>query len=384
MMAGAALLISVIAPLTVVLGWAQVDLGDDLISIAGTVLFLLVGPVYGVVGASVVSSQPGNSIGWVLLVVATGMSASVLADLLAPISQPEHLSVGGAILLAVAGLAWVFFIFGVLHLMLTFPNGKPFSPRWRPFLWLEGLVAGCFLLTGLFDETVSALDGSWAVDNPIGFIPDSMINGSLGIVLQAALLVLLGAGLTSVVIRFRRSSGLERQQIKGILLAVSFFAAVFAGLSLTGWGEESGAVEFLLPMGLIGIGIAVGVSILRYRLYDIDRFISRTISYAIVLGLLIGAVALPATLVGTRFDDPLVVAATTLGVAAVFTPLRRRVQTLVDRRFNRSRYDAERVMDEFASTLRDEVDEEAVVDGWRGVVMETMRPASVGVWVRRV
>ena len=135
-------------------------------------------------------------------------------------------------------------------------------------------------------------------------------------------------------------------------------------------------------MSWTAIPVSIYLAITRYRLYEVDRLISRTLTYALVVGLLAGVVALAAALVGTRFDSPLVVAATTLGVAALFNPLRRRVQRVVDRRFNRSRYDAERVMDEFAHSLRDEVEEEAVVEGWQGVVKETMHPSSVGVWVK--
>jgi hypothetical protein len=130
--------------------------------------------------------------------------------------------------------------------------------------------------------------------------------------------------------------------------------------------------------------IAIGVAVLRYRLYDLGRVVSRTVTYAIVVGLLIGVVALTAAVVGAQFESPLVVAATTLAVAAVFNPLRRRVQSTVDRRFNRSRYDAERVIDDFAGSLRDRTDPVEVVDGWMGVITETMQPVAIGVWTRDV
>jgi uncharacterized membrane protein YbhN (UPF0104 family) len=132
----------------------------------------------------------------------------------------------------------------------------------------------------------------------------------------------------------------------------------------------------------VAIPVSIFLAITRYRLYDIDRLISRTITYALVVGVLITAVAGLATVVGTQFEEPWVVAATTLGVAAIFNPLRRRVQVWVDRRFNRSKYDAERVMDEFAGSLRDEVDGDEVVDGWVQAVTETMQPSAMGVWVR--
>jgi uncharacterized membrane protein YbhN (UPF0104 family) len=134
----------------------------------------------------------------------------------------------------------------------------------------------------------------------------------------------------------------------------------------------------------MAIPAAIGVAITRYRLYEIDRLISRTVSYLLVIGLLVGVYAgLVALLqVFVPSDNPLVVAASTLAVAALFNPVRKRIQDWVDRRFNRSRYDAERVMDSFASTLRDRVEVGDVVDGWVGVVSETMQPTAVGVWIR--
>jgi hypothetical protein len=130
------------------------------------------------------------------------------------------------------------------------------------------------------------------------------------------------------------------------------------------------------------IPICVGIAVTRYRLYEIDRIISRTVSYVLVVAVLVGAVAALAALVGAQFQEPWVVAATTLGVAALFTPLRRRSQTWVDRRFNRSHYDAERVMDGFAASLRSQVDPDDVTGDWLAVVNETMQPAAAGVWVK--
>jgi hypothetical protein len=240
--------------------------------------------------------------------------------------------------------------------------------------------------TGLFGEVilraeVTGVTEGWSVPNPIGFVPD--VSGPVvDDVWNLALLTLTGAALLSVVLRFVRSKGVERQQMKWLLFAVLFFAAVFGGAALIRETEDAAILDLLLPASLIGIAIAVAVAVLRYRLYEIDRIVSRTISYAIVVGVLLGAVALVATIVGAQFDSPPVVAATTLGVAAVFNPLRRRVQVVVDRRFNRSRYDAERVMDDFAGSLRDRTDAGEVLDGWVEVVADTMQPSRVGVWVR--
>ena len=380
--AATSILLGLLAPLSVLAGLSEVPLGATVGETLSTVLFLFVGPVYGVVGAVIVSSQPRNSIGWVMVFVSFGLSSGVLAEVLAPVSPATELSVLDALLLALGGLSWVFFIFPIFHLMLTFPTGRVLSRAWRPLVVLEWLAAGFVLLTGVFSEMVSALDQSWTAENPIGFIPEVFADEVIANLFQASLLALLAGGLVSIVLRFRRAASIERQQLKWLLFAVLFFGVVYGVSAVIARGEETLFVDILLPVSIVGIGLAVGVAVLRYRLYDIDRFISRTVTYTLVVALLAGVVALVATLVGTRFDDPLVVAATTLGVAAMFNPLRFRVQGLVERRFNRSRYDAERVMNHFATTLRDEVDDEAIVDGWRHVILETMHPKSVGVWVR--
>lgn len=144
-------------------------------------------------------------------------------------------------------------------------------------------------------------------------------------------------------------------------------------------------INVWVTVGSVGFLSGVGIAVFKYRLYEIDRILSRTVTYALVIGLLGSVFSVVVVWVPSLLDlgdSPLLVAAATLGVAALFNPLRRRVQGLVDRRFNRSRYDTERVMHEFAGTLRDRVDPQVVVDGWVGVVSETMQPDSVGVWLR--
>jgi hypothetical protein len=158
------------------------------------------------------------------------------------------------------------------------------------------------------------------------------------------------------------------------------------------WVIESIWEGSVLSIALLGLGgvtlpIAIVLSIIRYRLYEIDRIVSRTLAYllvVVVLGSLfaLGVVAIPNLVIGTGSAPPLVVAGSTLAVAALFNPMRRRALRWVDRRFNRSRYDAERVMSEFAQTLRDQVGSNGLVDGWVGVVSETMQPSGIGVWVR--
>ena len=181
--------------------------------------------------------------------------------------------------------------------------------------------------------------------------------------------------------RWRASAGVQRAQFRWLFFGASLFAVVITVGQV--FPEDTGSFYVWIPGG-VAIPVTIGVAVLKYRLYDIDRIISRTVSYALVVTLL-GLVVLSLVSVLAVFlpsDDPLVVAVSTLVVFALFAPVRRRVQAVVDRRFHRSRYDAVRVVDTFAGSLRDQVDPEGLVDGWVGVVSETMQPAAVGVWVR--
>lgn len=299
---------------------------------------------FPIVGTVLASRIPHNAIGWLFLSgpLFAGLGVALVEYSESMTSPPARQL--GEILSSVGFIA-------LASSMLLFPDGR-YPNRWFATAHL-GMLAAIVIYP--------PLRGS-----------------ELGL---ASLLLLTIAALVWRVIV---GDGLTRRQIAIPLLVVVMGIVVMFGIGwlfpemVDGWGS---VVAFTLIT--IGVPVAIAVSVTKFRLYEIDRLISRTVTYAIVVGLLAGMVAVVATLVSTRFDDPLVVAATTLGVAAVFNPLRRMVQRVVDRRFNRSRYDAERVMDDFATTLRNEVDEAAVVDGWRGVVTETMHPSSVGVWVKQ-
>jgi hypothetical protein len=184
----------------------------------------------------------------------------------------------------------------------------------------------------------------------------------------------------SVIGRFRRAGFVERQQIKWLLAATCVFALAY----IAGATFEDEWAWWVVSLAMASIPLAILLAVLRYRLYEIDRIISRTVAYVIVIALL-GAVYMGGLAAMTSFlpaESPLAVAGSTLAAAAAFNPVRKRVQDWVDRRFNRSRYNAEKVMQGFAGSLQGQVDSEGLVDGWVGVVSATMQPASVAVWVR--
>jgi hypothetical protein len=257
-------------------------------------------------------------------------------------------------------------------LLVLFPDGR-FTGRRRWFLPFFGLILvmisiGAILLWGL---PAADLIDDLAVSDVAAYVwVDLAYPLSWMLAIPAAL---------SLMLRYRRSSRVERQQTKWFLASV-IAAPVLAVAGVRILSDHWQAWAIAISVSLLPI--AIGVAVLRYRLYDLGRVVSRTVTYAVVVGLLVALVAVAAAVVGTRFEQPAAVAVTTLGVAAVFNPLRRRVQTWVDRRFNRSGYDAQIVMDDFAGSLRDRTDPVEVVDGWMGVIADTMEPAAMGVWMR--
>ena len=368
---------------TVVLVVAGLDhLGATTAEVIEGLLFVSVGPVYSVIAAVIIDRDSRNVVGWMMMLIALGISYGVVFEVTVPSTAPTGAGALYLLYLGLGGASWLFFIIPTFHLLLTFPSGRFLSPRWRWLAVVEIALVLYLVFFTFFARELGPVDlerADWTVINPIGFLEESDFN--VGIFAAALVILALGA-LTSVVVRFVRSRGIERQQLKVLIFASCLYAAMYAWTGLQPGGENSVIFSAILWLGVAGIGVGVAVAMLRYRLYDIDRVISRTVSYSLVVGLLLAIVAIVALAAGTRFRDPWIVAATTLAVAALFNPLRTRVRKLVDHRFNRSPYDAERVIDGFASSLRGRVDADAVVDGWLGVVEETMQPESVGVWVR--
>ncbi|MBA2427888.1 MAG: hypothetical protein H0V60_12520 [Actinobacteria bacterium] len=258
-------------------------------------------------------------------------------------------------------------------LPLLFPTGRPPSRRWRPVAWLSGTCLGVLVLyvaTGSWSLTGKQLLGEVEV---AGFAP--------------LLLLLLACGLASaasLVARFRASRREERQQLKWFVLAVCGLVVLFV---LDGLQIPVGAGNALAVILIPCIPAAVGVGMLRYRLYDIDRIINRTLVYgaltAFLGALYSGAVVVLQAAVGERIgSSPLAVAATTLAVAALFRPARALVQTLIDRRFNRSTYDAQKTVEAFSGRLRDEVDLDQLSSDLVAVARTTMQPAHASLWLR--
>lgn len=346
-------------------------------------LLVVSAAVFAVVGSLILSRTAGNRVGWVMAAIGLSLFVGGVAANLADQGYLVAGAVGGAV-----WLSW-FVLLGLL--VYWFPTGRPVTPRWRFLGWLAVLLAAITASYVVAAELCveSGPDGRcdvW-VDNPIGI--DGVPNpeyGAFSTVGYMVLVVFVLLSAASLVVRFISARGVERLQLKWFAFAVvSLIVATLAQETLPGiLPIPSPVLDVLWSLAVVALPIAIGVSVMRYRLYEIDRIVSRTVTYLLVVGLLgvvfVGLVTLVSSILPAESD--LAVAASTLAVAALFNPVRRRVQIWIDRRFNRARYDAQRVMDTFAASLRDRVDQTDLSDGWRDVVADTMQPAAVGVWVR--
>ncbi len=362
-------------------------LGDylekGLAEMAETLGGLLLPVLFTALGSVIATRQPGNRISWILFVV----GFSILLDLVAQsviTSQPASPSFWDYLALAVANVAWVGIFFPIFLLLYLFPTGKFLTPRWRWAWWLATFMVIFFVFISFFIEEWSHPDETWAITNPIGFIPVDFFEGPVSTVWIIGLLALVLGGLASLVVRYRRSSMIERIQIKWFLYAAVVFAAGYAAAAIFQIWASGFFLSVLFIILLAMIPVSITVAITRYRLFEIDRIISRTAAYTVVAAVLalvfIASVTLTQQLLPVESQFGVVVS--TLVVAALFNPLRLRVQTAVDRRFNRSRYDAQQVVAEFSNRLSNQTDMDQLAEDLAVVVTETMQPSSVGVWVR--
>ena len=342
------------------------------------------------IGAIVVVRVQGNPIGWLFLAAGILSAIEGACDqyaTLALIAEPGA-HAGGEVAAWVAGWIWIPAIALVtVFLPLVFPDGRLLSSRWRPIVWLDGGVValatlGAAVLPG-------PLDNAAYLSNP--FSVDIGIRPELRWIAYLPLIVAIFIGASALVLRFRRSTGESRQQLKWLAFSVAVCGLVFWAVPLGKLGAlpPGGAklTEIVVTAGILGIPISAGVAVLRYRLWDIDRIVSRTISYLIISAVL--AIMFAVTVVGLQeVLSPLTgqstvsVAAATLVAFTLFQPLRHRVQAAVDRRFNRAHIDAQRVLDAFAAGLRDDAALDTLSAHLETVVARSMQPRSVAVWTR--
>jgi hypothetical protein len=342
-------------------------------------------------GVLIVSRQPYNPIGWMFVGIGVSVSTTFVASTYFAESQAHRAGLPGAAIAAwYENLLDGPVIFGgFTFLFLLFPNGHLPSPRWKPLAWVSGAATVGIFAVSAFRP--GPLGDYPTVQNPFGLGIDSKgLDGPQGLIFFLLMACLL-ASVVSLVLRFLRSHGEERQQLKvfatatvfsGVLLLCGpLFWFVFPAPLADLWN-----VAFVLAVVILPVAIAV--SMLKYRLYDIDVIISRALVYgpltaaiaAVYVGGVIGLQALSRAAVGQHSD--LAIAIVTLAVAALFNPLRRHLQLFVDRRFYRRKYDAARTLAALSTRLRDEVDLDRMAGELTSVVQETMQPASVSLWLR--
>jgi hypothetical protein len=342
---------------------------------------------YSTVGAVVASRRPQNPIGWILCAIGLlwgvdhfNSEYAIYALLAAPGTLPN-----GEAAAWFTTLPWVPGLGLFVFLALLFPNGRLLSSRWRPFAWFSVLLVAVGTIMSAFSPgPILGLN----VPNPLG------IEGLPNVYeqLQALMFTLIFVASASLLVRLHRARGVERQQIKWVAYAGALAASAsllnytaFEAMDVR-WLELFGHVPALV--GILGIPTAVGIAILRYRLYEIDTLINRTLVYgaltATLVGVYVGSIVLLQGLLRalTGQESQLAIVASTLAVAALFNPLRHRMQDFIDRRFYRRKYDAAKTLEAFSAKLRDETDLDALSDDLVGVVKETMQPAHVSLWLR--
>jgi len=352
---------------------------------------------FAVVGALLLVKRPENPIGWIMAAVAFMLSVCITGGYYATYvmltqGQPDALAVFGA---------WIFNCFWFLMLALTFvylpllfPDGRLLSRRWLPVAVVAGAMPLTVVVLRALMDTIPVNEArGYKIDNPIGIeglgrVEDLPIYGALNVLFFVG----FAGVVASVVVRFRRSRGVERQQMKWftsaivVLLGGSLLFGAVSQATGVRWMDDVG---FVLSMaGLASLPATVGIAILRYRLYDIDLLINRALVYGLLTAMLVlfylgGVVSLQAAF---RFltgqESTLAVVASTLTIAALFNPLRRRVQSLVDRHFYRSKYDAAKTLAAFGSRLREETDLDALCGDLVGVASRTVQPEHVSLWLR--
>ncbi|MDQ3375343.1 MAG: hypothetical protein M3533_00390 [Actinomycetota bacterium] len=368
-------------------GWFEVRLGlrENLMED----VFIIVGfGMFAVMGALLVALRPDNLVGWILSAV--GLMVGVLpageayaAYVMTTRGQPDALAVAG-----VWANGWYWFLLlslAFIFLPLYFPDGRLPSRRWLPVAVLAGVATAAMVVLGALADTLRGQNVPYRIENPIGIeglapVEDLPVFAVFGGIF---LVVTLGAA-ASVVVRFRRSRGIERQQLKWFLYAAALIPVSVESEFLPGL-----VGDLMFGLLLVGLPAAIGIAVLRYRLYDIDVVINRTLVYGSLTAMLVaayfGGVATTQTvfrlLTGQEQQPQIAVVVSTLVIAALFQPLRRRIQAFIDRRFYRQKYDATKTLEAFSSKLRDETDLNALNDDLVRVV-ETVQPTHVSLWLR--
>ena len=358
-------------------------------------LAILFVAAFQTVGAMIASRRPGNPIGWVFCGMGLALVAAVFFGNYAQYSlvvEPGALP-WDETAAWVGTWIWLVALSPLGFFLLLFPDGNPPSPRWWPVAWVQAAALLGWFVSQAFAPGPMVNAGYESVENPYGIEALGGVFRAVGAGSGLLLLATVLASVLSIVVRFRRSRGDERRQIEWVAYAGALVALfLLVQLSLEAALPEADALvealNLVLLVFLTGVPIAAGVAILKYRLYEIDAIINRTLVYGLLTVLLVaiylGGVVLLQFVIRalTGQESQLAVVVSTLAIAALFNPLRRRIQALVDRRFYRRKYDARRTLENFGARLRDEVELDVLQGDLIAVVEETLQPAHVSLWIR--
>ena len=353
--------------------------------------FEVLGVTFALVGALLVVRRPENAVGWCMVLIGAGHALAGLTGAVTSSAVADGLA--GAATAGFAGwLTVLFTMIGsiVFGLGFIFPTGRGHTPAWDRLVRV-GAVALPFLVVLIFLIRPGPLQVFPTIDNPFGVGPDlrSVLGPQISALIAATSVLFVPVLALSLVSRYRMSDAVGRQQLKwfalALLVALSGMAVAGIGALIADEPPEAGLVMF--GFGGAFVPIAIGIAILRHGLYDIDRIISRTIGYAVVTAVLatvfgLAALSLGIVLGSLAEGQTIAVAGSTLLVVALFGPLRRRAQTIIDRRFDRARYDASLTVQAMSARLRDDVDLDRVEADVLGVIDQTLHPSRAGLWLR--
>jgi hypothetical protein len=342
--------------------------------------------IFSVVGAVVVSRQPRNTIGWLFCGVGVAVGLNSFAG-----DYAEFWLMSGFGMRSLGETAawfsswlWILLVSSPIFVLLLFPDGRPPSPRWRPVAWcatlgITGFSLSLALGAGPLEDFPQILN-PYSVDSPIVGI----VGGAAGVVAIGSMV----ASAVSLIVRLRRAEGEQRQQVKWLAYGGAMVVGtILVGGVITIWSVNVSIM--VMNVALLGLPVFTGIAIVKHRLYDIDIVINRTLVYGTLsvtlAALYLGGVAATQAVLGAitnQEQTQLAIVASTLVIAALFNPLRQRIQAFIDRSFYRRKYDVAKTLEGFSMKLRDDTDLEALRGDLVGVVRETMQPAHVSLWLR--
>ncbi|HKS69303.1 MAG TPA: hypothetical protein VJQ45_02715 [Ktedonobacterales bacterium] len=346
---------------------------------------------YPVVGSLIVSRRPSNTVGWIFCAIGLGTATTAFSAgyIQHALAAHEDTQLATGLIDALGNGVWNLNLGLGSLLLFLFPDGKPISHRWRFIVWLDAIAIALMVIAAWVQP--GPLEANGRVVNPIGLAAAGPVLNAVNVVGHVIFLPLVLLAVASVIVRYRRASGIQRQQIKWFALGAAAMVLLIV-VTVSAVPDENSplsTIGFALAFAMLPIGAGIGV--LRYRLYDIDILINRTLVYgsltlllaAVYFGSVIGMQRMVRLAADSRAEqNPLIIVVSTLLIAALFTPLRRSIQRTIDRRFYRAKYDTARTLERFAATLRQQVELAQLEDHLVGVVEETMQPAHVSLWLR--